>query len=120
MHQAPIDSRGNARRGRRRAAVLVLLVLAAAAVLGAVVASPASAAPAPALPSSDPFYTYSGSTPLAQIAPGTVLKTRTIQVAVSGNPTLFTADQVLYRTSGEQGQPTVTVTTIIKPLVAAL
>src|SRR6202011_993286 len=56
----------------------------------------------------------------AQIAPGTVLKTRPIQVVISGLASPFTADQVLYRTAGQQGQPTVTVTTIIKPLVAAL
>jgi Secretory lipase len=116
LHAAEIDNRGNAFRGR---ALLVLLVLSVVAMLGVVVASPARAA-APALPSSDPFYTYSGSTPLAQIAPGTVLKTRTISMTVSGNPSLFGAEQVLYRTSGERGQPTVTVTTIIKPLVGVL
>ncbi|MDQ6779409.1 MAG: lipase family protein [Actinomycetota bacterium] len=114
MRGAAIDNRGNASRPRR---LLALLVLTALAAIGA--ASSARAV-APALPSSDPFYTYSGSTPLAQIAPGTVLKTRTIQVAISGSPSLFNADQVLYRTSGELAQPTVTVTTIIKPLIAAL
>ncbi|HEY5318467.1 MAG TPA: lipase family protein, partial [Solirubrobacteraceae bacterium] len=74
----------------------------------------------PVLPSSDPFYTYSGTTPLAQIAPGTVLKSRSIQASVSGNASPFSAEQVLYRTTGEQGQPTVTVTTILKPLIAVL
>src|ERR1700693_2713522 len=76
----------------------------------------ASAASAPVLPSSDPFYTYSGSTPLAQIAPGTVLRTRTIQMVLAGAPAPFAAAQVLYRTTGELGEPTVTVATIIKPL----
>ncbi|MDQ6803839.1 MAG: lipase family protein [Actinomycetota bacterium] len=116
MHRTAIDHRESTSRSRR---LLALLVLTALAALGAEVASARAAAP-PALPASDPFYTYSGSTPLGQIAPGTVLRTRTIQMAVSGTATLFSADQVLYRTSGEQGQPTVTVTTIIKPLVAPL
>jgi hypothetical protein len=75
-----------------------------------------AAAAAPTLPTSDPFYTYTGSTPLASIAPGTVLKSRTI--AVSGSPTMPTATELLYRTTGELGQPTVTVTTVIRPLLA--
>ncbi|HWF74031.1 MAG TPA: lipase family protein, partial [Solirubrobacteraceae bacterium] len=112
MHGVAIDSRGIASRVRR---LLALLVVSAVTALGAG-AAPAWAAPA--LPSSDPFYTYSGSTPLAQIAPGTVLKTRAIQIAVAGTASMFNADQVLYRTIGEQGQPTATVTTIIHPLVA--
>jgi hypothetical protein len=97
--------------------LLALVGLVALVAIGAPVAS-ARAGAGPLLPSSDPFYTYSGSTPLAQIAPGTVLKTRAIQVSASGSTTPFTATQVLYRTTGEQGQPTVTVTTIIKPLAA--
>jgi hypothetical protein len=113
MHRAVIDSRGTARRCPRLLAVLALAVLAAALLS-------ARAAAAPALPTSDPFYTYSGATPLAQIAPGTVLKRRPVPVMVSGLSSLFTADQVLYRTAGEQGQPTVTVSTIIKPLLAPL
>jgi Secretory lipase len=99
----------------RAAALIALFALVALATP----AAPARAA-TPTLPSSDPFYTYTGTTPLAQIAPGTVLKTRSIQVSVSGSASPFTADQVLYRTTGEQGQPTATVTTIIKPLVAVL
>jgi len=116
MHDAAI---GNATPIRRRAWLPVLLGLIALVVLAAS-ASSARAAAAPTLPSSDPFYTYSGTTPLAQIAPGTVLKSRTIQISISGGATPFTADQVLYRTTGEQGQPTATVTTIIEPLLAVL
>jgi hypothetical protein len=120
MRRAAIDNRGSASRRRRLLALTALLALSAAAALGAALAPSAHAAAAPALPSSDPFYTYSGSTPLAQIVPGTVLNKRAIQLAVSGNATPFNADQVLYRTTGEQGQPTVTVTTIIRPLLAPL
>jgi hypothetical protein len=114
MHRAGIDNRGSV---VRRIRLLALLVLTAMVALG-LQQAPARAAAPPILPSSDPFYTYSGSTPLAQIAPGTVLKTRTIQIAASGGASLFNADQVLYRTTGEHGQPTATVTTIIHPLVA--
>ncbi len=95
---------------RRVLAVVGMLALVA---IGARV-TPARAATA-TVPSSDPFYTYSGPTPLAQIAPGAVLRVRPIQVVIEGTPTPYSAEQVLYRTTGEQGQPTATVATIIKP-----
>jgi Secretory lipase len=81
----------------------------------ALAALPASAGAAagPILPSQDPFYTYSGS--LTGVAPGTVLKSRTISDVDLGTTTPLSATQVLYRTTGEQGQPTVTVATIIAP-----
>jgi Secretory lipase len=99
--------------GTRLTAVLVcaltIIGLGAVSALGA-----GSASGGPPLPSSDPFYSYHH--PLAHIAPGTVLKTRTIALANTspGEPTQAT--QVLYRTTGELGQPTVTVATIIRPL----
>jgi Secretory lipase len=76
----------------------------------------ASSTSGPPLPSGDPFYSYHHS--LAHIAPGTILKTRTIKLAntSAGEPTQAT--QVLYRTTGELGQRTVTVATIIRPLAA--
>ena len=93
--------------------VLTVVGLLALVAIGARV-TPARAA-TPTLPSSDPFYTYSGSTPLAQIAPGAVLRVRPIQMVIEGAPTPYSAQQVLYRTTGELGQPTATVATIIKP-----
>lgn len=91
------------------AAALVLL-----AALCAVV--PARAATRRALPSQDPFYSYSGSRPLNAIAPGTVLRQRSVQVALGpGNATPVGAEQLLYRTTGQRGQPTVTVTTVLTP-----
>ena len=36
--------------------------------------------PGPRLPSHDPFYTYTGSRPLGEITPGTVLKKRAVTV----------------------------------------
>lgn len=72
----------------------------------------------PVLPSQDPFYTYAGPTPLAQIPPGTVLGKRPVSLTIAGLAVPVTTVQVLYRTTGELGQPTVTVTTIIKPLLS--
>jgi hypothetical protein len=75
--------------------------------------APASAAVP--LPRDDPFYRYSGSTPLAQVAPGTVLKTRAVTLGIDVNGTPLPASQLLYRTADEVGHPTVTVTTVITP-----
>jgi len=99
-------------RVRRRltgATVGALTVL----VLGAVSALAATAASGPTFPTRDPFYSYSGS--LKHIAPGTVLRTRTIALAGATGSAPKSATEVLYRTTGELGQPTVTVATIIRP-----
>jgi hypothetical protein len=86
---------------------VIVLVLAAPAV---------SVAAGPALPSADPFYSYSGS--LSAISPGTVLKSRSVPLDEMGLTAPVKAMQVLYRTTGELGQPTVTVATIVAPLVS--
>jgi Secretory lipase len=75
--------------------------------------APAAGAAAP--PEQDPFYSYEGSTPLANIAPGTVLKTRTLSYHVAGVPLPIKAAQLLYRSTGETGQPTVNVTSVLQP-----
>jgi hypothetical protein len=80
---------------------------------------PAARAASPAPPGQDPFYTYNGATPLSQIAPGTVLNERVVSLTIEGLTVPVSTEQVLYRTTGEEGQPTVTVTTIIKPLTSA-
>ncbi|MFL6238524.1 MAG: lipase family protein [Actinomycetes bacterium] len=96
--------------GRRISALL------AGALLVAVVAFVAPASAAPANPDTDPFYTYSGPKPLAAIAAGTVLKQRAVNVSLGTTmSTPIQAEQLLYRTSGELGEPTVTVTTVIRP-----
>jgi Secretory lipase len=99
-----------------------LRTLAALACGLAMVATGTTAAQAagPIPPSQDPFYTYSGSTPLGDIAPGTVLKTRPVSLVIAGLTVPVQTEQVLYRTTGELGQPTVTVTTIIRPLLSLL
>jgi hypothetical protein len=99
----------------------VAIAIAAAALMPAafmtVAAAPRASAQSPAPPAQDPFYTYSGSTPLSQIAPGTVLGERSISVVIEGLTIPVSSEQLLYRTTGEEGQPTVTVTTVIRPLL---
>jgi hypothetical protein len=63
----------------------------------------------------DPFYQYTGSTPLADIAPGTVLKTRTISYYVVGIKTRIQATQVVYRSTNAMLEPAANVTTIFSP-----
>ncbi len=60
-------------------------------------------------------HLYSYASPLASRAPGTVLRSRTVTVAWVGLPTPVTATQLLYRTTSQQGAPTVTVTTVLQP-----
>ncbi|MBJ7470668.1 MAG: triacylglycerol lipase, partial [Solirubrobacteraceae bacterium] len=90
------------------------IAAAAAAMLGAV--APAAVA-APPRPANDPFYTYTGGTPLAQVSPGTVLSTRTRPFRVAGIATPIRAVQLLYRSTGQLGQPTTNVTSVLLPPV---
>ncbi len=103
----------------RRLAVCALIAGAALTVSGG--ARPTSAAAAsrsgPTLPSQDPFYKPPAD--LASLAPGTVIRQRTVNVAEEGDSTPISATQVLYRTTGELDQPTATVATIIRPTTAA-
>jgi hypothetical protein len=96
-----------------RRATIALSLLAAALVLVA----PAAQA-APPTPEEDPFHHYAGATPLAEIAPGTVLKTRTLSYHVAGVPLPVKAVQLLYRSTSELGEPTVNVTSVLKPPLA--
>ena len=99
--------------GQRHAQSTKLLLgtaLVVAACLAAAI--PAAASAAIVSPSSDPFYTYSGS--LAAAAPGTVLKQRSVDVVLSGGTqTPIAAEQLLFRTSNELGKPALAVTTVI-------
>jgi hypothetical protein len=90
------------------------LLVAAVALAAAGAPAAAGAQAAPVLPSQDPFYSYAG--PLSGIAPGTILRQRTVPLAGFVLPA--TATQVLYRTTNELGRPAVTVATIIRPPVA--
>src|SRR4051812_42275694 len=97
----------------RRSLGAFCLALATALALLVPVAPAQAAIP---LPHDDPFYTYDGATPLASVARGTVLKTRSVSVGVPGtNAGVLPATQLLYRTQDEQGRPTATVTTVLNP-----
>ena len=75
------------------------------------VAPPPTTGPA----ATDPFYEYTGSTSLCAIAPGTVLKTRTITWHVASIALPVTVVQLLYRTTNAQGQADTDVTSVLLP-----
>lgn len=99
--------------GKRLAAATAGVALTAA---GVATASTPAASAGSATSAADSFYSYSGSAPLASFAPGTVLKTRTLQYHVLGVPTPLTAIQLLYRTTDAQGRPTANVTSVLRSL----
>jgi hypothetical protein len=77
-----------------------------------------SAAPSHAaipLPHDDPFYSYSGATPLKDIPRGTVLKSRSVTVGLPAAGGAIPGTQLLYRTQDQKGHPSVTVTTVVNP-----
>jgi hypothetical protein len=90
----------------------VALVLALASLLAPGLAAPATAA------GSDPFFSYTGSTPLSDFAPGAVLKARTIPYSLAGIPTPLSVRQIVFRTTDQRGRAVAGVTSVIKPLVA--
>jgi secretory lipase len=92
------------------AAALAVMALAVACLATA----PAGAAAAPARGS---FYAYTGSTPLASIKPGTVLKSRTLSYHVAGLLFPVRVVQLVYRSAGALGQPTTNVTSVLEPPV---
>ncbi|RQR81316.1 triacylglycerol lipase [Burkholderia sp. Bp9012] len=87
-------------------------------IAAAVLAVTTSSVHAGAATVTDPFYTYTGATPLKSIAPGTVLNTRTVTYHVAGMPTALIAQQLLYRTSDAQNRPVVNVTSVIRSPVS--
>lgn len=98
---------------RRKVAKAVCRLTPLAAVAAAFCCLPAAATATPAPPSSDPFYSYSGS--LKNVAEGTVLRTRQVQISVAGTPQTYPSTQILYRTTDQLGQPSVTAATIVEP-----
>jgi hypothetical protein len=91
---------------------LVALVV----VLTAVLVPVQSASAATGDPATDPFYRYTDAAPLESIAPGTVLKTRSLPYHLAGLPLLLRTTQLLFRTTGARGQATLGVTTVVRPL----
>jgi hypothetical protein len=94
-----------------KAAVTAVTALAVAGLAWA----PGPLARAATAPARDYFYAYTGSAPLAQIKPGTVLKTRTLSYHVAGIALPVQVVQLLYRSAGALGQPTTNVTSVLEP-----
>lgn len=68
------------------------------------------------LPQNDPFYSAEVTT-IQSLAPGTIVRFRAVQITPFP---FFDADklkawQICYRTTGQLGDPQVTVTTVMKP-----
>ena len=101
-------------RIRSKVAVTTVLAVAVASLL-AVSAPLARAASAPGRGS---FSTYTGSTPLAQVPPGTVLKTRSLYYHVAGVAVPVHVIQLVYRSAGALGQPATNVTSVLEPPVS--
>ena len=101
-------------RIRSKVAVTTTVALAVAGLLGA----SAPLARAAAAPGRRSFSAYTGSTPLAQVPPGTVLKTRTLSYHVTGVPLPVKVVQLVYRSAGALGQPDTNVTSVLEPPVS--
>ncbi len=98
----------------RRARALTAAVLLAATLPALVGLAPAAgAASAPKDGPDSAFYQYSGTTPLSDLAPGTVLKSRTF--TYWGLMWPVTVDQLLYRSTDALDRPTVNVTSVLHP-----
>lgn len=67
----------------------------------------------PQLPTTDPFYRWTGT--LGRDAPGTILRARTIAIDDGGSTTPARAVQLLYVTTDELGRRTVSVVTVVQP-----
>jgi hypothetical protein len=103
-------------RQRWRHVVAAVVVALAPLLVSLSTATPTGAASGPTPPGQDPFYSYSGSVPLASIPPGTVLKSRSVHLALGTvTSTPVQAEQLLYRTTSQLDRPTVTVTTVLEP-----
>jgi Secretory lipase len=102
-------------RGRMSWLSAARALLVTALVSSFAVAVPHAGATGTVSPDRDPFYRYAGAKPLAQIAPGTVLKTRKIRASFGTHRTPVRAEQLLYRTTDQLGAPSVTVTTVLLP-----
>jgi hypothetical protein len=103
-------------------AAAAIAVLSALAISSQARAATSSATPpaAPPPPQTDPFYQYTGTTPLSKIKRGTVLKTRTEQWHVASIPLPVTVVQLLYRTNNAQNKPAVNVTSVLLPASSSL
>jgi hypothetical protein len=100
-------------RLRSKVAATTATALAVAGLLG--MTGPVARASATATTGS--FYTYTGRTPLAQVPPGTVLKTQTLYYHVVGILLPVQVVQLQYRSANALGKPAVNVTSVLEPPV---
>jgi hypothetical protein len=101
-----------------RTGVLRLLLAAVTATVSVVAAGGgATAATSSGIPSPshDPFYRYTGQTPLSRIPPGTPLRERPVTLGLGTNQTPLPAEQILYRTTDSAGHAVASVTTVLLP-----
>lgn len=91
----------------------------AATAAGAGLASAGAVTPASIpVPQNDPFYQPPSG--FQSTAPGTILRSRPVQVAVFGIlPQDVSAWQLLYRTTNYAGKPAASVTTVLRPAGSA-
>lgn len=98
--------------GSALGAAILTVTTALAAVLVPSAATGATTAP-------DPFYSYAGSKPLADYAPGAILKTRTIPYSLVGVPLPVRVKQILFRTTNQRGRAAAGVTSVLEPIGGA-
>jgi Secretory lipase len=94
-----------------KTAVTAVTALAVAGLAWA----PAAQARAASSPARGFFSTGTGSMPLAQIKPGTVLSSRTLSYHIVGIAFPIQVIQLVYRSAGALGQPTTNVTSVLEP-----
>ena len=104
-------------RGRQVVGLLSAILLVA---LAFATRADAATTATPLPPAQDPFYTYTGSTPLSDIAPGTVLKTRTESYHVAGVSLPVTVIQLLYRSTTVLHRAATNVTSVLLPPVPSV
>jgi hypothetical protein len=91
-------------------------LIGALALLAGWVTVAAPAARAAQTPEEDPFYKYEGKkSALKHMAPGAVIKTRTVSFHIEGIELPVTAVQLLYRSTSELRKPAVNVTSVLLP-----
>lgn len=102
-------------RAFRTVSAVVALAVATVAPLAVIGGTRAVAASGFLTPAHDPFYRYTGKTPLAKIAHGTALKERSVTLGLVTSATPLPAEQILYRTTDAEGKPALSVTTVVRP-----
>jgi hypothetical protein len=93
------------------AAVAAAVLMVTTALGGVLVPGTATAATG-----ADPFFSYTGSKPLADYAPGAILKTRTLPYSLAGLPLPVQVKQIVFRTTNQRGRAAAGVTSVLEPI----